>query len=292
MKTTKTTNKVATNKVATNNDYVVKNEVFSKARLTSIAKHDISFSVEQMDEFLSNAHNKPLLNTMTKEKKVEYTVFYLLLLYQNEINSHKKELIRRFKYDNKHIYDEETNSYTDVDKQLKYLAMQKELKDINDDIKDIKDNTINSSKVNTLYRHYVNYQNNKNSDEKSLYRDIYIIHIAKWLHDLNIKPSMQTLEYLADDIATVINKKVRVSKKDDNTLNTKIVMKSDDFATNFIHTLVQAMLDNKVINVESYVTNVYFMHSLKGLEVHESVEFLQEVMKGVDIDNSINMLEI
>jgi hypothetical protein len=279
MKTTKTVNKATTN----NKDYEVKNEVFSKTKLKAICEFDISFTVEQMDNFLSNAHNKPLLNTMTKEKKVEYTVFYLLLLYQNKINSHKKELIRRFKYDNENIYDKENDCFDDVKKQLQYLSMKKELKNINDDIKNIKDKTINSSKVNTLYKHYVNYQYGKNSTNKTLYRDIYMVHIAKWLCDLNIKPSMQTLEYLADDVSTVINKKVRVNKKDDNSLDTKIAMKSNDFATNFIYTLVQAMLDNGVINVNSYVTNVNFMHSLKGLEVQNSVEFLQNAMQDIEL---------
>ena len=76
MKTTKTVNKVTNNK-----DYEVKNKVFSKATLKALCQNDISFSIETIDMLLENAHNKPLLNTMTKDKKVEYTVFYLLLLY-------------------------------------------------------------------------------------------------------------------------------------------------------------------------------------------------------------------
>ena len=278
MKTTKTVNKVTNNK-----DYEVKNKVFSKATLKALCQNDISFSIETIDMLLENAHNKPLLNTMTKDKKVEYTVFYLLLLYKDRINSHKKELIRRFKYDNENLYDKDNDCYNNTTIQLEYLALKKDLSDTNNDIKDLLDITIQGSKVNTLYKHYVNYQNNKNSDEKSLYRDIYIVHIAKWLYDLNVKPSMQTLEYLCDDIATVINKKVRVNKKDNSTLNTKIAMKSDDFATNFIYTLVQAMLDNKVINVNSYVNNKEFMLSLRGLEVQNSVEFLQNAMQDIEL---------
>lgn len=283
MKTTKTVNKVTTNKVTNNNDYEVKNKVFSKATLKALCQKDISFDLQTIDNLLENAHNKPLLNTMTKEKKVEYTVFYLLLLYKDSIISHKKEMLRRFKYDNAMLYNKDTDRYNNTDVQLEYLLLKKDITDTNNGIKELLDMTIEKSKVNTLYRHYAIYQYSKNSDEKSLYRDIYIVHIAKWLHDLNIKPSMQTLEYLCDDVSTVRNKKVRVNKKDNSTLNTKIAMKSDDFATDFIYTLVQAMLDNKVINVASYVSNKEFMLSLRGLEVQNSVEFLQNAMQDIEL---------
>lgn len=281
----KTTGSKVTSKEATKKDYEVINPLYSKNRLEKIVATDISLDIVSLDNLLKNCDKSTQLNQLKKDTKVNMTVYYLLHQYKGAIRKKMQRDIARFIEDNEKFYDKDSKCFTDFELNSKLVNMQKSKKRTLDDIQDKINELPEKVGIDKLYTTYCMYQRNKKGDNKSLYEDIYKMHIGQWLFNNSVLPSEKLLVYLANEVTTKLNTSISDNVDKDKS-NLKLLFDKKEFNHYFISTFVDLLIDKHIINKKSYLTNKDFLESLKGLEVENSLQYLQEVIEktGVEIE--------
>lgn len=279
VKTTKTT-KVTSNKASGKKVYVSANEIFNSTQLRDIAKVGL-WNEQEIDNLFNQAHHKPQLNTLDKSLKVTLTTLYLCLPYENKIKRIYAEKIRRFKWDNQNKWNKDLKAFNDNDLQAGYLLLKSDKQSLLNKVIECKTNTLNRIKSALLfqtYGHYRELQAHKNKDDYNLYKDLYKVAIAQYLKSNGVTPSIQVINYLCDDTnISGLNKNINA-----DDVNIKIATSYEKFVINFTYSLVQALIDYKVINCESYLTNNLFANSLDNIDVKNDLQLLQDI---AEIDN-------
>ena len=268
---TKTTN----NSKKGNNVYVSANEVFNSTQLREIAKIGL-WSESEIDELFKTAHHKPQLNTLNKELKVALTTFYLCLPYESKIKREYGEKIRRFKWENENKWNKEVKMFDDGDLQIKYMQLKASKQKLISDVSECKQNTlarIKSALLFQTYEYYRRLQAHKNKDDYEIYKDVYKVAIAQYLSTNGVKPSIKIVNYLCDD--TNINGVNKNINADD--VNIKCASTYEKYVINFTYSLVQALIDYKVINCNSYLHNKLFANSLADIDAKADLLLLQDI---------------
>ena len=274
-KTTTTNKTVKGNKATNNNVYVSANEIFNSTELREVAKVGL-WDEKEIDELFKVAHHKPQLNTLDKNLKVTLTTLYLSLPYENKIKRVYSERIRRFKWENDNKWNKDTKSFNDDDLQASYLSLKNDKQQLLSKVTECKDNTLNRIKSALLFQTYEYYrmlQSHKNKDDYDIYKNLYKVAIAQYLFSNGVKPSIKLIDYLCDDTnISGINKNINV---DDS--NIKVASSYEKFVLNFTYSLVQALIDYKCINVESYLHNELFANSLDDVDIQSDLQLLQNI---------------
>lgn len=270
-KNVKTTNKSAKG----SNVYVSANEIFNSTELREIAKIAL-WNEQEIDDLFKVAHHKPQLNTLNKELKITLTTFYLCLPYENKIKRIYSERIRRFKWENDNKWNKDIKAFTDDILQAIYLSLKNDKQQLLKEVIECKRNTIARIKSALLFQTYENYrmlQSHKNKDDYKIYKDLYKVAIAQYLNTNGVKPSMQLINYLCDDTNIQgINKNINV-----DDVNIKCASSYEKYVINFTYSLVQALIDYKVINCNSYLHNELFANSLNDIDIKNDLLLLQNI---------------
>lgn len=267
----KTTNK--SNKG--NNEVKFCNEIFSNITLREIAKIGL-WNESEIDDLFKEAHHKPQLNTICKELKVALTTFYLALPYESKIKRVYGEKIRRFKWENENKWNKEVKMFDDGELQIKYMQLKASKQKLLNEVSECKQNTLSRIKSALLfqtYEHYRKLQARKNCDNYEVYKDLYKVAIAKYLQVNGVKPSIKLVNYLCDD--TNINGVNKNINADD--VNIKCASTYEKYVINFTYSLVQALIDYKVINCNSYLHNKLFANSLADIDAKADLLLLQNI---------------
>lgn len=264
------------------NKVVINNKVYPELTLKFINElNECIWKVEEMDKLLEKAHNKPQLNTLEKSLKIRLVTMFLLIPFENKIKSVYNERIHRFKWENSSKWDKVNKCFNDDDLQLKL----EELKDVKFELLNTCKNTTGKclDKVKTpllfqTYKYYCHLQSHKNKSDYEDYKKLYKIAIAQYLTSNKVNPSMQLVDYICDDTnTTCLNKNIN---KDNTCI--KQATTYEKFVINFTYTLVQALIDYKAINVESYLDNELFANSIDDIDVKNDLKELQNIASLVD----------
>ena len=268
----KTTNKKVTKG---NNVYVSANEIFNSTQLREMSKVGL-WDEKEIDELFKVAHHKPQLNTLNKELKITLSTFYLVLPYENKIKRVYNEKLRRFKWENDNKWNKDVKAFTDDTLQASYLSLKNDKQSLLNKVIECKTNTLNRIKSALLFQTYEYYrmlQAHKNCDDYDLYKDLYKVAIAQYLQTNGVKPSIKLINYLCDDTnITGVNKNINV-----DDVNIKVATSYEKFVINFTYSLVQALIDYKCINVESYLHNELFANSLDDIDIQSDLRLLQNI---------------
>ena len=279
-KTTKTTNKVTTNKASGKKGYVSTNEIFNSITMRDLAKIGL-WNEEEIDNLFNQAHHKPQLNSLNKELKITLTTLYLCLPYESKIKRVYSEKIRRYKWEYASKWNKDIKAFNDDALQTIYLSLKNDKQDLLDKVSKCKNNTLNRIKSALLFQTYGYYrelQSHKNKDDYNLYKDLYKVAIAQYLKSNGVTPSIQVINYLCDDTnISGINKNINA-----DDVNIKVATSYEKYVLNFTYSLVQALIDYKVINAESYLHNNLFANSLDDIDVKSDLQLLQDI---AEIDN-------
>lgn len=256
------------------------NEIFSNISLREIAKVGM-WSESEIDDLFKEAHHKPQLNTLCKELKIALTTFYLALPYEGKIKRVYSEKIRRFKWENQSKWNKEVKMFDDGDLQIEYMQLKAAKQKLLNEVAECKQNTlarIKSALLFQTYEHYRKLQAHKNCDDYEIYKDLYKVAIANYLKVNGVKPSIQLVNYLCDD--TNINGVNKNINADD--INIKCASTYEKYVINFTYSMVQALIDYKVINCESYLHNKLFANSLADIDAKSDLLLLQDI---AEMDN-------
>ena len=268
---TKTTN----NSKKGSNDIKFCNEIFSNISLREIAKIGL-WNESEIDDLFKTAHHKPQLNTLNKELKVALTTFYLCLPYESKIKRVYSEKIRRFKWENANKWNKELKIFDDGDLQIKYMQLKASKQKLLTDVGECKQNTlarIKSALLFQTYEHYRKLQAHKNCEDYEIYKDLYKVAIAQYLSTNGVKPSIKVVNYLCDDTNIAgVNKNINA-----DDVNIKCASTYEKYVINFTYSLVQALIDYKVINCESYLHNKLFANSLADIDAKADLLLLQNI---------------
>lgn len=268
--TTKTTNKATSKKV-----YVSANEIFNSTQLRDIAKVGL-WNEKEIDDLFSQAHHKPQLNTLDKSLKVTLTTLYLCLPYESKVKRVYAEKIRRFKWDYQNKWNKDAKVFDDDALQTIYLSLMSDKQMLLSKVTECKTNTLNRIKSALLFQTYGVYcelQAHKNKDDYDIYKGLYKVAIAQYLKSNGVTPSIQVINYLCDDTnISGVNKNINA-----DDVNIKIATSYEKFALNFTYSLVQALIDYKVINCDSYLHNKLFVNSLDDMDVQSDLQLLQDI---------------
>lgn len=280
MNTVKTTNKVATNKAAAKKGYVSTNEIFNSITMRDLAKIGL-WNEKEIDDLFNQAHHKPQLNSLNKELKITLTTLYLCLPYESKIKRVYSEKVRRYKWENASKWNKDIKAFNDDALQAIYLSLKNDKQDLLDKVSKCKNNTLNRIKSALLFQTYNVYcelQAHKNKDDYDLYKDLYKVAIAQYLKSNGVTPSIQVINYLCDDTnITGVNKNINA-----DDINIKVATSYEKYVLNFTYSLVQALIDYKVINCESYLHNELFVNSLDDIDIKSDLQLLQDI---AEIDN-------
>ena len=268
---TKTTN----NSKKSNNEVKFSNEIFSNISLREMAKVGI-WNEQEIDDLFKTAHHKPQLNTLCKELKIALTTFYLCLPYESKIKRVYSEKIRRFKWENANKWNKDFKMFDDGDLQIEYMQLKASKQKLLNDITECKQNTLARIKSVLLFQTYEYYrklQAHKNKDDYEVYKDVYKVAIAQYLSTNGVKPSIRLINYLCDDTNIQgINKNINA-----DDVNIKCASTYEKYIINFTYSLVQSLIDYKVINCESYLHNKLFANSLADIDAKADLLLLQEI---------------
>ena len=274
-KTTKTTNKVTTNKAGAKKGYVSTNEVFNSITMRNLARVGL-WDEKEIDELFKVAHHKPQLNSLNKELKITLTTFYLALPYETKIKRVYNERIRRFKWENSTKWDKDVKAFTDDKLQASYSSLKNDKQQLLSKVAECKTNTLNRIKSALLFQTYEYYrmlQSHKNCDDYDLYKNLYKVAIAQYLQSNGVTPSIKLIDYLCDDTnISGINKNINA-----DNVNVKSVTSYEKYVINFTYSLVQSLIDYKVINCESYLHNSLFANSLDNIDTQSDLQLLQDI---------------
>lgn len=263
------------NNNAGNNEVKFTNEIFSNITMKEVAKIGV-WSVEEIDELFKVAHHKPQLNTLNKQLKVTLTTLYLCLPYESKIKSCYSERIRRFKWDHKIFWSKELKAFTCDEFQAIYLSLKNEKEELLEKVNKCKKDTLNRIKSALLFQTYGVYrelQAHKNKDDYNDYKSLYKVAIAQYLSSNGVKPSIKLIDFLCDDTNILgVNKNINAEDA-----NVKIASSYEKYVLNFTYSMVQALIDYNVINVESYLNNELFVESLDNIDVQDDLRLLQEI---------------
>ena len=268
---TKTTN----NSKKGNNDIKFCNEIFSNISLREIAKIGL-WSESEIDDLFKVAHHKPQLNTLNKELKIALTTFYLCLPYESKIKRVYGEKVRRFKWENQNKWNKDLKMFDDGELQIEYMQLKASKQKLLNEVSECKQNTlarIKSALLFQTYEHYRKLQAHKNCDDYEIYKDLYKVAIANYLNVNGVKPSIKIVNYLCDD--TNINGVNKNINADD--VNIKCASTYEKYVINFTYSLVQALIDYKVINCNSYLHNKLFANSLADIDAKADLLLLQDI---------------
>ena len=268
---TKTTN----NSKKGSNDTNYVNEIFSNISLREMAKIGL-WNEQEIDELFKVAHHKPQLNTLNKELKVALTTFYLCLPYESKIKRVYSEKIRRFKWENANKWNKDLKMFTDDDLQARYILLKDNKQELLEKVATCKKNTIARIKSALLFQTYGYYrelQAHKNKDDYELYKNLYKVAIAQYLSSNGVKPSIRVINYLCDDTNIAgVNKNINA-----DDVNIKVASSYEKYVINFTYSLVQALIDYKVINCNSYLHNELFANSLADIDAKADLLLLQNI---------------
>lgn len=274
-KTTNTAKKVTAKKVTAKKGYVSTNEVFNSITMRDLAKIGL-WSEEEIDDLFKVAHHKPQLNTLNKKLKITLTTFYLCLPYENKIKRIYSEKLRRFKWENDNKWNKDIKSFNDDTLQASYLSLKNDKQQLLNKVIECKSNTIARIKSALLFQTYEYYrmlQAHKNKGDYDIYKNLYKVAIAQYLSSNGVTPSIQVINYLCDDTnITGLNKNINV-----DDVNIKVATSYEKFVINFTYSLVQALIDYKCINVESYLHNELFANSLDDVDIQSDLRLLQDI---------------
>ena len=275
-----TTNKATTNKAASKKVYVSANEIFNSTQLRDMAKIGL-WNEKEIDALFNQAHHKPQLNTLDKSLKVTLTTLYLCLPYESKIKRIYAEKIRRYKWENANKWNKDIKAFNDDDLQVIYLSLKNDKQVLLNKVIECKTNTLNRIKSALLFQTYGYYrdlQAHKNKDDYNIYKNLYKVAIAQYLKSNGVTPSIQVINYLCDDTnISGLNKNINA-----DDVNIKIATSYEKFVINFTYSLVQALIDYKVINCESYLINNLFANSLDDIDIKNDLQLLQDI---ASIDN-------
>lgn len=264
-----------TNTKKDNNEVKFSNEIFSNITMKEVAKVGL-WNEQEIDDLFKQAHHKPQLNTLNKELKVTLTTFYLCLPYESKIKRVYSERIRRFKWENENKWSKDIKAFTDDTLQANYLSLKNDKQQLLSKVVECKNNTINRIKSALLFQTYENYrllQAHKNKDDYDVYKNLYKVSIAQYLSSNSVKPSMQLVNYLCDDTNIQgINKNINA-----DDVNVKCASSYEKYVINFTYSLVQALIDYKVINCDSYLHNELFANSLNDIDIKNDLLLLQNI---------------
>lgn len=280
-KTTNTTNKAGANKAGAKKGYVSTNEIFNSLTMRDLAKVGL-WNEEEIDNLFKQAHHKPQLNTLNKELKITLTTFYLCLPYEHKIKRVYNEKLRRFKWENENKWNKDSKSFNDDDLQASYLSLKNDKQQLLNKVIECKSNTLNRIKSALLFQTYEYYrmlQSHKNCDDYNTYKDLYKVAVAQYLQSNGVTPSIQVINYLVDDTnITGVNKNINA-----DDVNIKVATSYEKFVINFTYSLVQALIDYKCINVESYLHNELFVNSLNDVDIQSDLQLLQNIAQ-IDVE--------
>ena len=267
--------KNTTNTKKANNDIKFCNEIFSNISLREMAKIGL-WNESEIDDLFKVAHHKPQLNTINKELKIALTTFYLALPYESKIKRVYSEKIRRFKWENSNKWNKELKIFDDDDLQAQYILLKDYKQELLEKVATCKKNTIERIKSALLfqtYEHYRKLQAHKNCDDYEIYKDLYKVAIAQYLSTNGVKPSIKLVNYLCDDTNIAgVNKNINA-----DDVNIKIASSYEKYVINFTYSLVQALIDYKVINCNSYLHNELFANSLADIDAKADLLLLQNI---------------
>ena len=258
-----------------NSVYVSANEIFNSTELREMAKIGL-WNEQEIDDLFKVAHHKPQLNTINKELKVTLTTFYLCLPYESKIKRVYSEKIRRFKWENQNKWNKDLKIFTDDDWQAQYILLKDYKQELLEKVATCKKNTIERIKSALLFQTYGYYrelQAHKNKDDYELYKNLYKVAIAQYLSSNGVKPSIKVINYLCDDTNIQgVNKNINA-----DDVNIKIASTYEKYVINFTYSLVQALIDYKVINCNSYLHNELFANSLDDIDIKSDLLLLQDI---------------
>lgn len=266
---TKTTNKT------TKKGYVSTNEIFNSITMRDLAKIGL-WNEKEIDELFQKAHHKPQLNTLNKDLKITLTTLYLCLPYEVKIKRVYTEKIRRFKWEYASKWNKDIKAFNDDALQAVYLSLKNDKQVLLNKVIECKKNTLDRIKSALLfqtYNYYRDLQAHKNKDDYELYKDLYKVAIAQYLKSNGVTPSIKVVNYLCDDTnITGLNKNINI-----DNVNVKVATSYEKFVLNFTYSMVQALIDYKVINTESYLHNELFANSLDDIDIKSDLQLLQEI---------------
>lgn len=275
MSTKTTTNKATTNKATSKKVYVSANEIFNSTQLRDIAKVGL-WNEQEIDILFNQAHHKPQLNTLNKDLKITLTTLYLCLPYESKVKRIYAEKIRRFKWENANKWNKDIKAFNDNDLQTIYLSLMSDKQMLLSKVIECKTNTLNRIKSALLFQTYNVYrdlQAHKNKDDYDLYKDLYKVAIAQYLKSNGVTPSIQVVNYLCDDTnISGLNKNINA-----DDINIKVATSYEKYVLNFTYSMVQALIDYKVINAESYLHNELFVNSLDDIDIKNDLQLLQDI---------------
>ena len=268
-------NTTTNNNVAGNNEVKFNNEIFTNISLREMAKIGL-WNEQEIDDLFKVAHHKPQLNTINKDLKVALTTFYLALPYESKIKRVYSEKIRRFKWENQNKWNKELKIFDDDDLQVQYVVLKDNKQELLEKVATCKKNTIERIKSALLFQTYGYYrelQAHKNKDDYELYKNLYKVAIAQYLSTNGVKPSIKVVNYLCDDTNIAgVNKNINA-----DDVNIKIASTYEKYVINFTYSLVQALIDYKVINCNSYLHNELFANSLDDIDIKSDLLLLQDI---------------
>lgn len=258
-----------------NNEVKFNNEIFTNISLREMAKIGL-WNEQEIDDLFKEAHHKPQLNTINKELKIALTTFYLALPYESKIKRVYSEKIRRFKWENVNKWSKELKIFNDDELQAQYIVLKDTKQELLEKVAKCKKNTIariKSALLFQIYEYYRELQAHKNKDDYELYKNLYKVAIAQYLSSNGVKPSIKIINYLCDDTNIQgINKNVNV-----DDMNVKCASSYEKYVINFTYSLVQALIDYKVINCNSYLHNELFANSLDDIDIKSDLLLLQDI---------------
>lgn len=279
-KTTNTTKKVTTNKAGAKKGYVSTNEIFNSITMRDLAKIGL-WNEKEIDELFILAHHKPQLNSLNKELKITLTTLYLCLPYESKVKRVYAEKIRRFKWEYASKWNKDIKAFNDDALQTIYLTLKNDKQSLLNKVVECKTNTLDRIKSALLFQTYGYYrdlQAHKNKDDYNLYKDLYKVAIAQYLKTNGVTPSIQVINYLCDDTnISGLNKNINA-----DDVNIKVATSYEKYVLNFTYSMVQALIDYKVINAENYLHNELFVNSLDDIDVKNDLQLLQDI---AEIDN-------
>lgn len=264
-----------TNTKKDNNEVKFNNEIFTNISLREMSKIGL-WNEQEIDELFKVAHHKPQLNTINKKLKITLTTFYLCLPYESKIKRVYSEKIRRFKWENESKWNKELKIFDDDDLQAQYIMLKDYKQELLEKVAKCKKNTIERIKSALLFQTYGYYrelQVHKNKDDYELYKNLYKVAIAQYLSSNGVKPSIKVINYLCDDTNIQgVNKNINA-----DDVNIKIASTYEKYVINFTYSLVQALIDYKVINCNSYLHNELFANSLDDIDIKSDLQLLQDI---------------
>ena len=275
-----TTTKVTSNKASGKKGYVSTNEIFNSITMRDMAKVGL-WNEKEIDNLFNQAHHKPQLNTLDKSLKVTLTTLYLCLPYESKVKRVYAEKIRRFKWENASKWNKDAKVFDDDALQASYLSLKNNKQALLNKVIECKTNTLNRIKSALLFQTYGFYrdlQSHKNKEDYDVYKGLYKVAIAQYLKSNGVTPSIQVINYLCDDTnISGLNKNINA-----DDINIKVATSYEKYVLNFTYSLVQSLIDYKVINCESYLTNNLFVNSLDDIDVKSDLQLLQDI---AEVDN-------